>query len=39
MTPAQFQTFYPQWRQFAQYRDPMLNSSFWERVTGGGPTL
>jgi FAD/FMN-containing dehydrogenase len=39
MTPAQFQAFYPQWRQFAQYRDPRLNSSFWERVTGGGSTL
>jgi hypothetical protein len=39
MTPAQFQAFYPQWQQFAQYRDPRLNSSFWERVTGGGSTL
>jgi FAD/FMN-containing dehydrogenase len=35
MTPAQFQAFYPQWERFAQFRDPMLNSSFWERVTGG----
>jgi FAD/FMN-containing dehydrogenase len=33
MTATQFQTFYPQWQQFAQYRDPMLTSSFWERVT------
>ncbi len=33
MTAKQFQAFYPQWQQFAQYRDPMLTSSFWERVT------
>jgi len=33
MTAPQFQSFYPQWEQFAQYRDPMLTSSFWERVT------
>ena len=33
MTPAQFQTFYPKWEQFARYRDPALTSSFWERVT------
>ncbi len=34
MTPAQFQAFYPQWQQFARYRDPQITSSFWERVTG-----
>ena len=34
MTAAQFQAFYPQWQQFAQYKDPALNSSFWQRVTG-----
>ena len=39
MTPEQFQTFYPQWEQFARYRDPMFTSSFWERVTGDSPTL
>jgi FAD/FMN-containing dehydrogenase len=33
MTPHQFQSFYPQWEKFAQYRDPMFTSSFWERVT------
>ena len=33
MTAPQFQAFYPQWQQFARYRDPMLTSSFWERVT------
>jgi FAD/FMN-containing dehydrogenase len=33
MTGPQFRTFYPLWQQFAQYRDPMLTSSFWERVT------
>jgi hypothetical protein len=39
MTPAQFQAFYPHWQRFAQYRDPLLNSSFWQRVTGGKSTL
>ncbi len=34
MTAEQFQAFYPQWQKFARYRDPMLTSSFWERVTG-----
>jgi FAD/FMN-containing dehydrogenase len=33
ITAPQFQAFYPQWQQFARYRDPMLTSSFWERVT------
>ncbi|HUZ05811.1 MAG TPA: FAD-binding oxidoreductase [Acidobacteriaceae bacterium] len=33
MTASQFQAFYPQWRQFAAYRDPAISSSFWERVT------
>jgi FAD/FMN-containing dehydrogenase len=42
MTAAQFQTFYPEWQRFARFRDPMLTSSFWERVTettGATPTL
>ncbi|MDE3103805.1 MAG: FAD-binding oxidoreductase [Acidobacteriota bacterium] len=34
MTAAQFQAFYPQWQQLARYKDPLLTSSFWERVTG-----
>jgi FAD/FMN-containing dehydrogenase len=33
MTAAQFQQFYPQWQQFARFRDPLITSSFWERVT------
>ncbi len=37
MTASQFQTFYPQWEQFARFRDPALTSSFWERVTGNQP--
>jgi len=39
MTPDQFQTFYPQWQEFARFRDPMITSSFWERVTGETPNL
>ena len=38
MTPAQFQTFYPNWQQFARFKDPILTSSFWERVTANTPT-
>ncbi len=38
MTAAQFQAFYPQWEQLARFRDPLLTSSFWERVTGDFPT-
>ena len=34
MTASQFQTFYPQWEQLARFRDPIITSSFWERVTG-----
>ena len=37
MTAAQFQTFYPQWKQLARFRDPLLTSSFWERCTGDQP--
>ena len=36
MTPAHYQTFYPQWQQFAQYVDPAFDSAFWRRVTGRG---
>lgn len=32
MTGAQFRSFYPQWEQFAAYRDPAFTSAFWERV-------
>ena len=33
MTAPQFQAFYPQWREFAQYVDPRFSSAFWQRVT------
>ncbi len=39
MTAGQFQTFYPQWEQLARFKDPVLTSSFWERVTGDRPGL
>ncbi|MBS1800656.1 MAG: FAD-binding oxidoreductase [Acidobacteria bacterium] len=39
MTAAQFQAFYPEWRQLARFRDPLITSSFWERVTGEQPNL
>jgi FAD/FMN-containing dehydrogenase len=42
MTAAQFQTFYPQWPRLARLRDPIITSSFWERVTqttGAATTL
>jgi FAD/FMN-containing dehydrogenase len=33
MTAPQFQTFYPQWEQFAKFIDPAFDSAFWQRVT------
>jgi FAD/FMN-containing dehydrogenase len=33
MTAAQFQAFYPQWREFAKFIDPSFDSAFWRRVT------
>lgn len=33
MTAAQFQAFYPRWREFAEFIDPNFSSSFWRRVT------
>lgn len=33
MSAASFQTFYPEWRQFARFIDPAFSSSFWRRVT------
>jgi FAD/FMN-containing dehydrogenase len=35
ITPAIFEQSFPQWREFSQYIDPKLSSSFWRRVTGG----
>ncbi len=35
MTAAQFQAFYPQWREFSRYIDPAFGSAFWKRVTNG----
>jgi FAD/FMN-containing dehydrogenase len=32
MTAESFQTYYPQWKEFEQYRDPHFSSSFWRRV-------
>jgi len=32
MTAAQFQSFYPQWQEFAHFIDPNFSSSFWRRV-------
>ncbi len=32
MSPESFQTYFPKWREFAQYIDPKFSSSFWRRV-------
>lgn len=37
LSPRHFQSFYPQWEQFAQYIDPQFSSSFWRRVTRAYP--
>ncbi len=34
MSAEAFQHYFPQWRDFSQYRDPGMSSSFWRRVTG-----
>ena len=33
MSAADFQAYYPNWQDFAQYVDPKFSSSFWRRVT------
>jgi FAD/FMN-containing dehydrogenase len=38
MTASQFRAFYPRSQSFDKFRDPLLMSSFWERVTGKEPT-
>jgi FAD/FMN-containing dehydrogenase len=34
MSPALFETSFPNWRDFLPYKDPKMSSSFWRRVTG-----
>lgn len=34
MSPSSFEHFFPQWKTFAAFKDPMFSSSFWRRVTG-----
>jgi FAD/FMN-containing dehydrogenase len=33
MSARHFQTFYPNWQDFARFIDPKFSSSFWRRVT------
>jgi FAD/FMN-containing dehydrogenase len=33
MSARDFQSFYPQWREFSRYIDPKFSSNFWRRVT------
>ena len=33
MSALDFQTFFPQWREFARFVDPHFSSNFWRRVT------
>ena len=33
MSPASFQAYFPQWKEFSQHIDPKFSSSFWRRVT------
>ncbi len=33
MSPALFETSFPNWRSFVPYMDPKMSSSFWRRVT------
>lgn len=36
MSAADFQRYFPRWREFSAYIDPRFSSSFWRRVTGSG---
>ncbi len=33
MSPQSFQSYFPQWKNFARFIDPQFSSSFWRRVT------
>ncbi|HEX6732355.1 MAG TPA: FAD-binding oxidoreductase, partial [Pyrinomonadaceae bacterium] len=33
MSAKTFQTYFPQWQEFARFIDPKFSSSFWRRVT------
>lgn len=33
MTPKDFAQYFPQWQDFATFKDPKFSSSFWRRVT------
>ena len=33
MSAKTFQTYFPQWQEFARFVDPKFSSSFWRRVT------
>ena len=33
MSAQSFQKYFPQWKAFSTYMDPMFSSSFWRRVT------
>lgn len=33
MSAKDFQSFYPNWKEFSEYIDPKFSSSFWRRVT------
>jgi len=33
MSSEDFQSYYPNWREFAKFIDPVFSSSFWRRVT------
>jgi FAD/FMN-containing dehydrogenase len=35
MSADHFQSYFPQWKEFARYMDPNFSSSFWRRVTAG----
>lgn len=33
MSAQHFQQFYPEWKEFTAFKDPLISSSFWQRVT------
>jgi FAD/FMN-containing dehydrogenase len=36
MSPSSYQTYFPNWQEFASFQDPQFSSDFWRRVTPAG---
>lgn len=39
MSAADFQAYFPNWREFKRFQDPQFSSNLWRRVTGTGQSI